>query len=240
MNLLEIRKKFRELSGRYDLVNDDFSDNGADFFINEASRWLDKTTETSKSSASYMTIVEPSTWYINFPLCRAVKEVWFSTSVGRWQLTKKRYQDLLAGYFSAHPSVWQTGSPLHYAPFLSRQIPEDLTPAQIAEFAAFTGVIESDGHDFNIILLSVPIEEQAMVEIYGLFYSMALEEDESTNYWSTVHPLLLIQVAIRQTHLISGNKPMLDIVDRGLDGDLQRLDRDIVEQIISEIDQMDG
>ena len=38
MNLLQIRTKFVQLSGRYDLVVDaaggDYSDNGADFFIN--------------------------------------------------------------------------------------------------------------------------------------------------------------------------------------------------------------
>lgn len=41
MNLVDIRKMFREVSGRYDLVNVDFTDNGANFYLNEACKWLD-------------------------------------------------------------------------------------------------------------------------------------------------------------------------------------------------------
>jgi len=45
MNLLEIRKQFRTTSGRYDLVNDDYSDNGANHFINEGVKWLDSKVD---------------------------------------------------------------------------------------------------------------------------------------------------------------------------------------------------
>ena len=45
MNLLEIRTKFRSISGRYDLVNSDYSDNGANFFIEEGRKWLDSKVD---------------------------------------------------------------------------------------------------------------------------------------------------------------------------------------------------
>ena len=51
MNLLQIRQKFRTLSGRHDLVESDGSDNGADFYINAGQRHLDRLDETQKSPA---------------------------------------------------------------------------------------------------------------------------------------------------------------------------------------------
>jgi len=58
MNLLQLRTKFRSLSGRFDLVNADFTDNGADFFINEGRKYLDRLDETQKSWASCFRFVE--------------------------------------------------------------------------------------------------------------------------------------------------------------------------------------
>jgi hypothetical protein len=240
MNLLQIRTKFRELSGRYDLVNDDFSDNGADFFINEASKWLDKTIETSKSWASYMAIVTANSWYLSFPTARAVKEVWISTTTGRWQLRKQRLQDLIAAYYSTPPALIESGTPLYYSPTVTRYIPEDITPATLATFAAFIGIIPSMATDYNAIIFSSPVDVSALIEVKGLFYSFTLTNDDDENYWSKVNPLLLIQTAMRQTHLISGNKAMLDIVNGGISDDLMKLDKDLVEQEIAGIDQMEG
>jgi hypothetical protein len=240
MNLVEIRQKFREISGRYDLVNDDFSDNGADFFINEGSRWLDKAVETTKSWASYMEIINAGDWYVQFSQSRAIKEVWISTIEGKWQLEKIRLQDLIASFFTANPSNWINGTPVYYSPILTRTIPETLDPLDIAAFSAFVGLIQVTSHDYNAIILSSPVDQDTLVEVIGLFYSQTMSDDTDTNFWATVHPLLLIQAAIRQTYIVSGNKPMLDIIDRGLDGDLTRLGYDLTEQIIAEIDQMEG
>lgn len=240
MNLKEIRIKFRDLSGRYDLVNDDFSDNGANFFINEASRWLDKTVETTKSWGSYMIERPAGVWYVKFPLARAVKEVWISTIEGRWQLEKIRLQDLIASYFSGTPADLVNGSPEYYSPLVTRHIPENITPVQLAAFATYVGVIPSMAHDYNAIIMSAPVDQATLVEIVGLFYSMELTADTDENYWSKVNPLMLVEAAIRQTYILGGNKPMLDVLDRGIDGDLTRLDKDLVEQISAEIDEMEG
>jgi hypothetical protein len=240
MNLLQIRTKFRDLSGRYDLVNDDFSDNGADFFINEGSKWLDRTIETQKSWASFMAILAAGAWYVQFPNARAIKEVWATTSEGKIQLEKKRLQDLMAAFFTEVPANWTNGTPEYYSPTLSRYIPEDVTPATLATFAAFVGIIPSATHDYNAIILSTPVDQDTLVEIMGLFYSILLTADDDENYWSTVHPLLLIQAAIRQTHIVSGNKPLLEILNKGISDDLGLIDKDLTEQMIAEIDEMEG
>jgi len=240
MILRDIRIKFRDLSGRYDLVNDDGSDNGADFYINDASRWLDKTVETQKTGASYMTIIEAGTWYIKFPQARAVKEVWVSTVEGKWQLTKKSIQDLMAEFFADPPAEWTNGTPEYYCPALTRHIPEDVTPAKLAEFAAYIGIIPVMAHDYNAIILSTPVDQSTLVEVVGLFYSSEMSEDDDENFWAKTNPLLLIQSAIRQTYVVSGNKPHLEIMETGMAKDMVELDKDVVEQAIAEADQMEG
>ena len=98
MNLLQIRTKFRELSGRFDLVNSDFSDNGADFFINEGRKFLDRLIKTQKSYASCFRFIEVGKFSAQFPYCRAIKEVWVMSTSARWQLKKVSLQNLISDY----------------------------------------------------------------------------------------------------------------------------------------------
>jgi len=240
MNLIEIRKKFKELSGRYDLVNEDNSDNGATFLANEACKWLDKTVETSKTGASYMQLLTAGDWYVEFPNARAIKEVWVTTADGRWQLQKKRLQDLIASYYADIPADRVNGTPYYYSPAISRYIPEDITPATLLTFANYVGTLDITGYTYDALIISTPIDVSGLIEVLGFFYSAELSEDKDENYWTTVHPLLLVEAMTRMSHIITGNKPMLDILDRGLDGDLQRLEKDRVEQEIAEVDQMEG
>lgn len=240
MNLLEVRKLFREVSGRYDLVNDDGSDNGANLYINEASRWLDRTGEIHKSRASYMVILTAGSWAVRIPFCRAIKEVWVTTANGRIQLEKKRLQDLIAAFYSQIPANWTNATPEFYSPTISRYIPDDVSLATLATFAVYIGVITNLDYDYDAVIFSSPVDQDTLIEVIGLFYSNRLANDDDENHWSRLNPMLLVQATIRQTCVVSGNKPLLDSIDRGLDGELHRLGLDVTEQIISEIDQMEG
>ena len=240
MNLIQIREKFRDLSGHYELVNEDLSDNGADFYINEASKWLDRTVETTKSWGTYLAIIPIGTWNLRFPFARAIKEVWIATVNGRWQLDKKRLQDIIAAYFTKPPAEWINGTPLYYSPTISRYIPEPVSPATLATYTSYIGVITNTNLEYNSILLSTPVALETSVEVHGLFYSHLLQDDDDENYWSLNHPMMLIQAAIRQTYVASGNAPMLKIIQGNITDDLTRLGMDLVEQEIAEIDEMDG
>ena len=243
MNLSEVRTKFRELSGRYDLT-----DAGVNFFINEAVKRLDKAAETTKSWASYKEIIAAGTWYVQFPDCRAIKEVWLATIDGRWQLTRKRLQDLIATYYTDIPSEWVNGTPLYYSPGITRNVPERVgagatttpAPTTAPPFDDYVGVISANGLDYNAILLSCPVELQTLVEVIGFFYSSELVGDDDENYWTKVNPLLLVNMAIRLTCISSGNRALMASLDVGIGEELVNLDKDLVEQLIAESDQMDG
>jgi hypothetical protein len=240
MDLVGIRKQFRDISGRYDLVNTDLSDNGANFFINEGSKWLDRKVETSKSWGSYPILKVAGSWYIQVPYARAFKEVWMTTTEGRVQLKKKRLQDLFTDYFTDLPASWVNGTPEFWSPALTRLIPEIKTPAEIASLDDYIGVITPISHEYNTVMLNVPVDQSTMFEIVGLFYSRFFTADTDENFWSQVHPLMLIQASILQVHTVSGNRVMMKNFVENLTDQLRDLGMDLVEQDIAEVDQMDG
>ena len=100
MNLLELRLQFRSISGRFDLVEEDGTDTGANFYINAGQRHLDRMDETQKSWGIAHRFCEVNRYSAQFNWCRAVKEVWAATTVARWQLEKMNLQDLIASYFT--------------------------------------------------------------------------------------------------------------------------------------------
>jgi hypothetical protein len=241
MNLLQTRKKFRDLSGRHDLVNEDGSDRGADFFINEGRKFLDRLDETQKSWASYFVLVDIGDFIIRFPYCRAIKEVWIATvSDGRWQLEKKSLQDLTEGYLTGLLASRTNGTPLYYAPGITRYIPENTTIADMGSLNDFVEVPSDNAYEYNCILLNVPTDQQLMVNVRGLFYSAELINDSDKNYWSEAHPMLLYMSAMRQMEVVQRNPSGVTNWTNSILVELQQLGKDLVDEVISEVSEMEG
>lgn len=239
MNLLEIRQKFRELSGRFDLVSDVGADTGANFFINEGSRFLDRLDETQKSWGSCFKFMETGFWSVQFPYCRAIKEVWAASSSARWQLEKKKSQDLIVGYLTGLPSSRTPGIPEFYSPCITRYIPENITIDSFESFLGWIDIPSGNAHEFNAILVNVPTSEKLTIIINGLFYSMKLVNDTDENHWSVTHPMLLINAAIRQTEAVNRNTQGLNDWDNVIKIDMQHLGFDLIEELIAETSEME-
>lgn len=241
MNLLQLRTKFRTLSGRFDLVNDDYSDNGADFFINEGIKFLDRASETQKSAASHFKIANVGTFSVTFPYCRALKEVWISDATnGRRQLKKKPLQDLITGYLTTFPSERTEGLPLYYSPCITRYIPEDADLTELDGFLGFLETPSGNAHEYNAILINVPLQYKSMFDLRGLFYSKQLLSDTDTNYWSVVHPLLTLTAALRYVEVTNRNTQGVNDWTASIVTEMQQLGFDLVEEQIAEISQMEG
>ncbi len=246
MNLLQIRTKFRELSGRHDLVDSSYADTGADFFINEGRKYLDRLTETQKSWGTAFKFLEVGKWSVSFPYCRAIKEVWAATTTGRWQLEKKSLQDMIEGYINnitdsylpGPPSLCTNGTPLYYSPCISRYVPENSTVAELEAFIGYIDIPAGNAHEFNSIIVNVPTSEKLTLMINGLFYSAELVNDTDENYWSAVHPQLLIEAAIRQTEIMNRNTQGINDWNNVIGEEMQQLGFDLVEELISEVSEM--
>jgi len=238
MNLLQFRQKFRTLSGRFDLVNEDGSDNGADFFINAAQRHLDRLDETQKSWGISYKFCEVDHYAVSFPYCRAVKEVWVATITARYQLEKKDLQDLIAEYFTTLPSGIDSGSPLYYSPTVTRHIPEAIPADDFESFAGYVDVISADHYAYNTVLISPPTDEKLLVEVKGLFYTAELIEDTDKSYWSEVHPNVLVMATLREIEIINRNTQGVNDWDNAIAAAVSGIGKDLVEELIAGVSQI--
>uniref|UniRef100_A0A6H1ZV98 Uncharacterized protein n=1 Tax=viral metagenome TaxID=1070528 RepID=A0A6H1ZV98_9ZZZZ len=240
MNLLQLRTKLRELSGRFDLVNEDGSDNGADFFIYEGQKHLDRLNETQKSWASCFRFIDVGHFSVSFPYCRAIKEVWAGSVSGRWQIEKMNLQDLIEEYMKGLPSSRTNGTPLYYSPGITRYIPEDATADTFESFIGWVDVPSGTAHEYNTIILNVPVEEKIVVDIRGLFYTAQLVADTDENHWSVAHPMLLIMSAQRMMEVTNRNTQGVNDWNNSIMEYNTQLGMDLVEELIAEINQMEG
>lgn len=241
MNLLQIRQQLRTTSGRNDLVNEDGSDNGANFYINAGQRHLDRLNTTQKSFGIAYRFCNIGFHAVTFPYCRAVKEVWVSTITARWQLEKKNLQDLIAGYFTKLPSSIDKGNPLYYAPTITRAVPETAeSPSD--EFEAFSGyvdVISANHYAYNCVLIVPPTKEKILVEVKGLFYTDKLVGDDDKSYWSEVHPNILIMATMRELEIINRNTQGVNDWNNSIAVEITNIGKDLVEEEIAEVTQIE-
>ncbi|GAF84059.1 unnamed protein product [marine sediment metagenome] len=237
MNFFQIKRMFRDLSGRYDLVDDDSQDTINDL-INEASRTLDRKSETQKTWGSHFEEAAIDAFKVDIPYCRAIKEVWLTDAdLDRWQLEKMDLQEIIALYLSSTPT---SGSPEYYSPVVTRHIPED---ADLTAFAAYMTYLDTStalGYDFNAVVILPPTSEAVLVEVRGLFYSAKMVEDSDTNFWSVVHPLTLLKATFHQLEIFNQNDGRTKQWRTALAEDLDGISKDLVEEIISEIDQIEN
>ena len=242
MNYLQMRELFRSLSGRFDLVGDTptFTNTGAGFFLNEGRKYLDRLDETQKSWGTCFRFMELGFWSVQFPYCRAIKEVWAATTSERWQLEKKSIQDLMAGYLTGLPSSRTTGTPLYFSPCISRYVPENIPASSFEAFLGWIDIPAGNSHEYNAILVSVPTSAKLTVQINGLFYSAELVNDTDENYWSSVHPMLLYMAAMRQVEVVNRNTQGVKDWENSIVSDMRTLGFDLVEEIIAETSEMEG
>lgn len=243
MNLRQVRLKFRDISGRYDLVSADGTDLGADFFINAGIRHLDRRSNFQKSVGRYFAKVAAGVSRVDTPRTRAITEVWAATREERWQLELKRWQDLRASYTEPWASI-TTGVPRYYSPTYLRPVPEKLTNVELTALDWVTGYMDvvTDGtHElYNSVLVLPPLNAEMMIEVVGLFYSDALSLDTDTNMWTDLWPELVVQAACLELEKVHRNTQGVQDWTNALEMSLVEIDKDGVEELTAGNAVMEG
>lgn len=249
MNLLQIRTQFAKISGRYDLVNPStFADNGADFYIQQGQRSLERRLNISPSVAKFYDDIAIGTYKITVANCRAIQEVWVMNSESRTELEKLGDYDLRAihqkyitNMYSTPLSTMEQGRPLYYYPTNLRRSPE--TETGVGDSATLSSYLDTsypfDPASSGIIIL--PRCDGAYgIEIKGLFYSPVLSVDISTNIWSYNYPTLLVWAALRELDIMYRGHKTASNWDSYIEAELLNLDKDAIEQEINSIDVLEG
>ena len=238
MNLAQLKTNFRTLSGRDDLVNDDTT-GLVEAFINQGCRQLDRMGENQKTWGVHFTSASVGSFHVSFPYCRAVKEVWVRTTEATWQLKKKPLQNIIAEYLASNDDI-ENGTPLYYSPTITRRIPEDVSITGFSSFLTYMDTSTDLDHEHNAIIFNIPTDTTLLVEIRGLFYSKELVNEDDENYWSVNHPFTLLKAALRELEIFNQNKTKTDQWTEALMRDLDTINKDLVEELIAETDQMNG
>lgn len=198
MDLLGIRQQFVKLTGRYDLATtttvDYDTDNGADFYINAGMKFLDQRYQTHKTQASYFDDIAADAYYMQFPNCAAIREVWCNDDEARWQLRKysyKRMKETYAGLVSADDG----GPPKFYCPIWLRAV-EYTDYQNIGTF--FQHVKTDDDGTYNGIMFLPKADHAYNIEVVGKFFHTELSSNTDENFWTNVAPSLLLKSAMYQ------------------------------------------
>ncbi len=242
MDLVTLRQKFIELSGRYDLVvnTTDWADNGADFFINAGQDHLDRLFKHKKSEARAFGTLSIGGYFFNITRARAVKNVWVSTTSAKYELEKKTIQQI-KGFFASPPADIDTGRPLYYSPTVIRNVPEENDQIIIDSFGGTaTDTVSVEHYTFHGILAYPPANEEYEIEVWGLFYTNELLVDADESWWSVIHPHTLILSAMRSVEQTYRNTQGVKDMDFAILAEVTGMDKDMVEEDVAEFDQIEG
>lgn len=239
MNLLEIRTQFIKISGRYDLVTSPtvFTDNGANYYLQAGQDMLERLIGILPDSEGRIwDTLTVGKYYMSFQKrCRAIKEVWANSSTARYPLEKISWEKLKEEY-SEPIADSDSGGPLYYCPAKLREV--DATDKDAT--GTFFNYTLADSKDYRGILVLPPVDESYDIEVLGIFYQPKLSDDDDTNIWTLLHPDTLIKAAIYQVELFYKDKYKLKNLLDAISLDILEIGKDVVEEDISDVDQMEG
>lgn len=178
MNLKEIRELFVKHSGRYDLVKDttNWEDNGADFFINEGQRLLDRKADISKSDAIIEKTLKAGQRLLKLDNCRVIEEVFLTKDNDEVVFLKKvNYLDFKEEYEGKD----EPGEP------------EEYSDTDLRFGRANKGSAKYKG-----ILIGPKPSKDYSISVRGKFYSLSLKEKDDYSFWTMEHPMTLVHASM--------------------------------------------
>jgi hypothetical protein len=237
MALSDVRARFVTLSGRYDLVNSDDSDNGANWYINKGQRWLDLHPLAPSLRGHYIDNVAADAYYLALSGCRAVHEVWINDDEDRVLLERKTVKWIKEEY-SDVTSDLTSGAPAYWAPAIVRGV--EVTDYQsLGTFLDY--VVDEDSNEtVQAILFAPPTEEAITVDVVGVFFNPTLSDDTDTSWWTENYDDILLLAALRKLESFMRNTAGVKDYNSVIQEELQMLDFAEVEQTVHNITRMTG
>jgi len=241
MNLLQIRTSFVKLSGRYDLVEDavDFVDNGANFYINAGIHLLEKLANVPECRARLFFELAVDAYSLTFQhKCRFIKEVWANNSEERFELTKVPF-NVFRTYFADTASDTESGTPYYYTLAELRAL-ETTDRDDLATFIDKTWDEDDTNYNYRGILIAPPADKVHTIEIFGVFKQADLSADGDENFWVIEEADLVLQAALYKLETLSrGTENTKNWID-AIRISASEIDKDVVEEEIQGLSQMEG
>ncbi len=252
MNLLEIRTNLVNKSGRFDLVVDttDYVDNGANFYINEGQKYLDRKASVKGEVARNFSMIATGDCAVIFQNCRVIEEVWCADSEKRLQLRKVDMEKLRGSDYPSGVDAYvkpfgdaTAGRPLYYAPANLRATPnQDREGFDIIDGYGgdYMDITLGNSYSYNGIVFFPPADKAYQIEIKGKFLSESLDSDAQVSMWSVEHPHILHMAAMRSMEIDNRNSEGRKDWTAAIDTELLGLEKDLVDEESLAYDVMEG
>jgi len=241
MNLLQLRTKFVQISGRYDLVINsvDYVDQGADYYINAGMHMLERLAEVTESKAKLYYALSSGKYALTFQHnCRLLQEVWLNNSTERTQLEKVSLTELKEEYYKVASSE-DTGTPAFYALAELRAL-ETTDRDTLGTFINQTWDETDTKYDYRGIIIVPPADGDYVIEISGLFKNVDLANDADENFWTIQESDLLIRSALYKLEAFSRGTENAKNWLSAIRDDVFEINKDIAQEESIGIDQMEG
>lgn len=236
MNLSEIRNKFVEISGRYDLVNEDGSDNGANFYINAGQKFLDRLVERHEDIGRTSRILNTGDYFAKLSNCRAIHSVGVGQIDNFKWLERCDLKPLMDKYGKPFQYI-QNAKPEYFAPAYIR--PANLDSEDYDGIVSYMDVM-SDWKNFNGIIITPPSDQQYHLEIWGKFYSNELLEDSDKSWWTENLDYVLVMAAQRALEVFYRNTQGINDWTNAIRSEMITVEQDYVEELYYQINQLEG
>ena len=234
MNLGEIRTQFGALSGRLDLIAEgDDGSVGADVYIKQGSKMLDRMADIESSHSVVFRTVEAGDYYLEVSNVRAIHEVWLYTGGKTFKL-KEGTKEQLRGYFPGLLANSDRGIPAWYHTANMRV--DELSDTSLE---GFLNHVDFSGEYYNGIIFP-QVADEGIFEIDGNFYSTELINSTDENYWSVENPFLLVWAALYHMEVSYRNSEGAKDWMAAITQNLTMLEFDHVEQGAINLRQMGG
>ena len=250
MNLLEIRTEFVKASGRYDLVNlTTWADAGADKFITMGQRDLERRLGRGPVKAKMLIDIDAGDYLISFQNCRVIQSVSVMDSEGKYEVVK-----LTPPTLRQLSTQWDTGNPwmkpfddmtqgrpwIYYPTNLRRSPDGGSFSGDSATLLSYLEVSSTEVTNTSGMVILPPADKDYVIEVEGVFYNSTLSGNTDENYWSVMYPQLLIQSALLQHDKLYRGKSSATQREQDLQLALMDIEKDIVDEESTTIDQMEG
>lgn len=227
--LLDIREKFVEFSGRFDLatpVNVWTTDAGADWFINAGLEYLDGEQEHPQTSKVWVQTLSAGTSQVAITEARAIREVWLTddaTSTDWLELKKTDLDTLLTDF----PDLAATtrGVPSVWCPGITRDAPNSPVTGGAAAGA-------------TVINIQAPPLIDYVMQAFGDFKTAEMTTNTDTNWWTIHHAHVVVLAAMRTLEGIYRNTAGMLDYERQIETLLRGVDKDLVNVGMPENEDM--
>lgn len=239
MNLLQVRKKFVQDSGRYDLIVDttDWVDNGADFYINSAIKMLNRLVELPETKGKLFYSISAGEYSQTFQhSCRIITTCWINDTANRWPMEKVDY-DEFKEYYNELASATTQGRPKYFTLAHLRALE---TTDQTSGFMDINHLEDDTKYDYRGILFGPPADGDYVIEVDGFFKNATLSNDSDENYWTLEEDDLLLRTSLYKLEAFSrGTENARNYLSAILD-DVKQIDFDIAAEESFGINQIEG